>query len=157
RLLVRPLRQRVAHPEGTGCRPRLARRALPRREGVGVAVRTVAGEPVPVPAPKERTMKAVLVNDPSRTRRWGPYLQRYRRGEWRDRIFHDMTLEDGRRLGQDLTFLDIGCGRGFDDSVPLQRSLASASGRYVGIEPDPEVVPGEYITEMHRCLFEDAP
>jgi SAM-dependent methyltransferase len=88
---------------------------------------------------------------------WAPYLARYRGGEWRDKIFHDIILEDARALGGRLTFLDIGCGRGFDDSLPLQQSLAANAARYVGIEPDPSVTPGPHITEMHRCLFEDAP
>ncbi len=68
--------------------------------------------------------------------RWAPYVERYRRGEWRDRILHDLILEDARQRGDGLTFLDIGCGHGFDGDVPLQRSLARAAGRYVGIEPD---------------------
>jgi SAM-dependent methyltransferase len=89
--------------------------------------------------------------------RWAPYVERYRQGEWRDRIFRDMVLEDARRRGQGLTFLDIGCGRGFDNDVDLQRALAWAAGRYVGVEPDPHVVPEGSFTEFHRCLFEDAP
>jgi hypothetical protein len=31
---------------------------------------------------------------------WAPYLERYRAGEWRDRIFHDVILADARRLGR---------------------------------------------------------
>jgi SAM-dependent methyltransferase len=89
--------------------------------------------------------------------RWAASVERYRRGEWRDRILHDLILEDARRRGGRLTFLDIGCGRGFDGDVPLQRSLAAAAGHYIGVEPDPEVVPGDYFTHTHRCLFEEAP
>jgi SAM-dependent methyltransferase len=88
---------------------------------------------------------------------WKTYLDRYRHGECRDRIFHDLVLEDARRLGKGLTFLDIGCGRGFDGDVPLQQAVARAAGRYIGIEPDVTVAPGAYFTEVHRCLFEDAP
>jgi SAM-dependent methyltransferase len=90
-------------------------------------------------------------------KRWAPYLERYRRGEWRDRILHDLILEDARRRGGELTFLDIGCGRGFGGDLRLQQSLARAAGRYVGIEPDPEVDPGPHVTERHCCLFEEAP
>src|SRR5437879_2102048 len=86
---------------------------------------------------------------------WAVYLQRYRAGEWRDRIFHDMILAEARRLGPRPTVLDIGCGDGFDGDVPLQRSIARASGRFIGIEPDPTVSLGDYFTEAHRCLFED--
>lgn len=88
---------------------------------------------------------------------WAPYLERYRAGEWRDRIFRDMILADARRLGPNPTILDIGCGDGFDGDVPLQRSIAEAAGRYIGIEPDPEIPLGDYFTETHRCSFEQAP
>jgi SAM-dependent methyltransferase len=88
--------------------------------------------------------------------RWTPYIERYRRGECRDRIFHDLILEDARRLGTGLTFLDIGCGRGFDGDIPLQQSIARTAARYIGIEPDAAVAPGAYFTETHQCFFEDA-
>jgi SAM-dependent methyltransferase len=87
---------------------------------------------------------------------WTPYIERYRRGECRDRIFHDLILADARRLGAGLTFLEIGCGRGFDGDIPLQRSIARTAGRYLGVEPDRAVTPGDYFTEIHRCFFEDA-
>ncbi len=85
------------------------------------------------------------------------YIERYRAGEWRDRIFRDMILADASDLGAGLTFLDIGCGDGFDGDVPLQKSIAAAAGRYIGVEPDPEIPVGAYFTEVHRCTFEDAP
>src|SRR5215467_5012981 len=88
---------------------------------------------------------------------WTPYLERYRAGEWRDRIFRDMILADARRLRPKPTILDIGCGAGFDGSVPLQRSIAEQAGCYVGVEPDPEILLGDYFTETHRCCFEKAP
>jgi SAM-dependent methyltransferase len=88
---------------------------------------------------------------------WKPYIDRYRGGEWRDGIFRDMVLEDARGLGRDPTLLDIGCGRGLDGSVPLQRSLAEAAGRFIGVEPDPEIVLGDYFAEALRCPFEDVP
>jgi SAM-dependent methyltransferase len=102
-------------------------------------------------------MNNVSVRDPARSGRWAPYLARYRGGEWRDRIFHDVILEDAAALGDDLTFVDIGCGRGLDDSLPLQQSLAAHAGRYVGVEPDPEVQPGTHFSALHRCVFEQAP
>ena len=89
--------------------------------------------------------------------RWTPYLERYRKGEWRDRILHDLILEDARRRGGGLTFLDIGCGRGLGGDVRLQESLARAARRYVGIEPDPEMHPGPHVSELLCCLFEEAP
>lgn len=88
---------------------------------------------------------------------WAPYLERYRRGEWRDRIFHDMIVADARGFGPAPTMVDVGCGSGFDGDVPLQRSIAGVAGRYIGIEPDPEIALGEYFTETHRCRFEEAP
>jgi SAM-dependent methyltransferase len=85
------------------------------------------------------------------------YLDRYRAGEWRDRIFRDMILDDVRPEGKRLTFLDIGCGRGFDGDVPLQESIAGVAGTFIGIEPDTAIQPGTYFTQVHTCLFEDAP
>src|SRR5262245_2500014 len=82
--------------------------------------------------------------------------KRYREGTWRDRILHDFILADAAGLGEQLVFLDIGCGKGFDTDVPLQRSLARAAGRYIGIEPDPTVTPGDHIQDVRRCLFEQA-
>ncbi len=86
-----------------------------------------------------------------------PYLERYRQGEWRATIFRDLILADAARRPGELTFLDIGCGRGFDDDLPLQQSLAARAGRYIGIEPDAAMAVGAHVSEVHRCLFEDAP
>ncbi|HKI20887.1 MAG TPA: class I SAM-dependent methyltransferase [Isosphaeraceae bacterium] len=88
---------------------------------------------------------------------WGPYIARYRAGEWRDRIFRDMLLGDVAAIGGKPTILDIGCGEGLDGSVELQRSIAEAAGRFIGIEPDPAVVLGDHFTETLRCCFEQAP
>jgi SAM-dependent methyltransferase len=84
-------------------------------------------------------------------------LERYRQGVCRDRILHDLIVEDANRLGEGLTFLDIGCGKGFDTDVPLQQSLARTAGRYLGVEPDESVTPGEHVQQVYRSLFEDAP
>lgn len=88
---------------------------------------------------------------------WTPYLERYRAGEWRDRIFRDMILADAAARGDRPTILEIGCGDGFDGDVPLQRSIAAAAGHYTGIEPDTQITLGDYFQETHRCFFEDAP
>jgi SAM-dependent methyltransferase len=88
--------------------------------------------------------------------RWTPYLERYRKGEWRDRILHDLILEEACRR-EAPTLLDIGCGRGFGGDLRLQQSLARAAGHYIGIEPDPEIEPGPHVRERLCCLFEDAP
>jgi SAM-dependent methyltransferase len=97
------------------------------------------------------------VSDVDAAEPWTVYLQRYRAGQWRDRIFHDMILTDAERLGPQRTILDIGCGAGFDGSVPLQQSIAGASGRFIGVEPDPAVPLGDYFSETHRCTLEEAP
>jgi SAM-dependent methyltransferase len=89
--------------------------------------------------------------------RWAPYILRYRDGEWRDRIFRDMVAEDVRNMGDAPTILDIGCGRGLDGSLPLQRSLAEQAGHYIGVEPDPEVPLADHFREIHRTVFEEAP
>ena len=99
--------------------------------------------------------KAIAVETAAHER-YAPYLVRYRSGEWRDRILHDLILEDARALGRPLTILDIGCGRGFDDNLELQQSIAKHARAMIGIEPDPEVETGPHFTRVHRCLFEDA-
>ena len=88
---------------------------------------------------------------------WKPYIDRYRGGEWRDRIFRDMVLADASKLGDRPTILDIGCGKGLDGSIPLQRSIAEVAGRFIGVEPDLEIPLGDHFTETFRCPFEDAP
>lgn len=85
------------------------------------------------------------------------YTAKYRSGVCRDRVFLDVIFDDTRPLGRNLTFLDIGCGRGFDNDVPLQQSVARAAGQFIGVEPDPAVTPGSYFHCVHRCLFEHAP
>lgn len=90
---------------------------------------------------------------------WAPFVERYRRGEWRAPVFCDMILADMRRLAppRSLTLLDIGCGRGFDDDMPLQAKLAAEAGRYVGVEPDGGIEPNPIFQSLHHCLFEEAP
>lgn len=88
---------------------------------------------------------------------WTPYVERYRGGEWRDRIFRDLVLADAAKWGDRPTIVDIGCGRGIDGSVPLQESVAAAAGRFLGVEPDRDIPLGGHFTETYRCSFEDAP
>jgi SAM-dependent methyltransferase len=92
--------------------------------------------------------------------KWAPYLQRYADGEWRAAIFRDMILSDAQMLSQkkdNLSFLDIGCGGGFDSDPKLQRSIAQAAGKYIGIEPDTDIELSPVFHSVHRCCFEDAP
>jgi SAM-dependent methyltransferase len=89
--------------------------------------------------------------------RWTAYTDRYQQGEWRAPVFRDMVLDDLQAQGGRPTVLDIGCGGGFDGSGPLQRTIADAAGAYIGVEPDPVVTLDDRFTEVHRCLFEDAP
>lgn len=90
---------------------------------------------------------------------WSPYIERYRRGEWRAPIFRDMILADVRRLRpfRSPVLLDIGCGSGLDDDVRLQTSLAAEAGCYVGVEPDTIVKTGSIFHAVHHCSFEEAP
>ena len=92
--------------------------------------------------------------------RWQPFIERYAKETWRAPVFRDVILEEIRgckERGLSPTVLDIGCGKGFDDAPELQRSLAEASGRYLGIEPDPDILLENHFTQTFRCLFEDAP
>lgn len=98
--------------------------------------------------------------DPALIMQWSAYTQRYSSGEWRAPIFRDLILADASRMKEkrnELTLLDIGCGGGFDGDAELQRSLAEAGSRYIGIEPDPQIELADVFTSAHRCRFEDAP
>ena len=91
---------------------------------------------------------------------WEPFLRRYTDGEWRAPIFRDMLLADAKALEKDrggLTFLDIGCGGGFDGDGELQASIAQVAGQYIGIEPDTAIEIGSMFSSSYRCSFEDAP
>lgn len=85
------------------------------------------------------------------------YIERYRAGVWRDRIFFDMIVDDQQPAGKDLTILDIGCGRGFDGDVPLQDEMGRLAGCFLGVEPDRSIAPGSAFQEVYPCLFEEAP
>jgi SAM-dependent methyltransferase len=89
--------------------------------------------------------------------RWDPYVERYRKGESCGEVLRDMILEDARGRGAAPTLTEIGCGFGFQNNKDLQESVARVAGRYIGVEPDPHVEPDRSFTEVHRCLFEDAP
>ncbi|MGL4513322.1 MAG: class I SAM-dependent methyltransferase [Lacipirellulaceae bacterium] len=89
---------------------------------------------------------------------WSPFVERYRAGEWRAPVFRDMVLADVLRLRDrsPVRMLDIGCGRGFDDSPELQRELASHCAAYDGVEPDAQMPLSEVFRNAHRTLFEQA-
>jgi len=90
---------------------------------------------------------------------WDPYLRRYRDGEWRALVFRDLILSEARRLGPDgtLALLDIGCGSGFDNDPRIQKALAEAAGRYIGVEPDARCTLEPVFSAAHRCPLERAP
>ena len=88
---------------------------------------------------------------------WAPYVDRFKHGEWRAPIFRDLILDDARRLQRKPTILDIGCGRGFDHDIRLQKSIAAVAERYIGIEPDKDIPIEPFFTAVHRCFFEEAP
>jgi SAM-dependent methyltransferase len=100
----------------------------------------------------QESMIAMSIDD-----RWASYRARYSSGEWRSPLFRDMILDDVHRSGTRPTILDIGCGDGLDGEITLQRTIAQAAGRFIGIEPDRKVILGDHFSETHRCLFEDAP
>jgi len=100
------------------------------------------------------------MDTPHSESKWSPYLQRYLNNEWRGTIFRDMIIADANSLEQQrgkLSFLDIGCGRGFDGDSELQRSLANLSGKYFGIEPENTVEVADFFSTTYRCNLEDAP
>lgn len=101
-------------------------------------------------------MATVFEIDPTSNPRYKPYIERYRSGEWRATIMRDLVLDQLSALGSEATVLDIGCGLGFDDSIDLQKSIAAASGKFIGIEPDPGVELGPHFSQVLRSSFEDS-
>lgn len=88
---------------------------------------------------------------------WAPYIHRYINGEWRAPIFRDLILSDAKKLSSDnLTFLDIGCGGGFDSDPKIQHAIAQVPKKFIGIEPDTEMELSDIFTSVHRCCFENA-
>ena len=83
--------------------------------------------------------------------------QRYTAGEYRSEVFAEIVLQELAMLGPGCTVLDIGCGGGFDGDVPLQRRIAAAAGRFIGIEPADDITPDPCFHEVHRALLEQAP
>lgn len=79
---------------------------------------------------------------------------RYRSGEWRGPIFRDMVLSDLSGFPRP-TVLDIGCGKGFDGSIEIQRNLVESAGVYFGIDPDPNVTPASFLTSFTCCTLEE--
>jgi len=78
-------------------------------------------------------------------------------GGWRAPIFRDLVLEEVRSRKRSQTLLDVGCGRGFDDSRSLQQSLIAEADSYIGVEPDVSIQVAAGIKPVHRTVLEDAP
>jgi SAM-dependent methyltransferase len=68
-----------------------------------------------------------------------------------------LILEDVARCDAAPAILDIGCGQGVDGDRAIQATIAARAGRFIGVEPDPAIALGTYFTEVHHCLFEQAP
>jgi SAM-dependent methyltransferase len=79
----------------------------------------------------------------------------YRAGQPRSIALRDLVLAELAQRPR-ARVLDIGCGRGFDGNTAAQRELIAAAGRYVGVEPDPDIALQPGIAVVHRCLLEQA-
>jgi SAM-dependent methyltransferase len=101
------------------------------------------------------TPKGARVSDFERAMK--PHLQAYRQGRWRALILSELILDDMRRIGSSPTVLDIGCGKGFDDSPELQSRIAASAGRYIGVEPDTTIECPPWLTTVPRSTLEEAP
>lgn len=85
-------------------------------------------------------------------------LTRYRAGESRSKLFSELVIQSLRDLGRDeLTILDIGCGRGFDGNVELQRAIAAEATHSIGIEPDPAIPAAPHFSQVFQATLDDAP
>jgi SAM-dependent methyltransferase len=88
---------------------------------------------------------------------WQAYLDCFETGSWRAPIFRDMIMRDISTFAPGCVALDIGCGRGFDDSAELQVSLAQGVAHYIGVEPDTSVPAPECCDEFYPQLLEVSP
>ena len=77
-----------------------------------------------------------------------PFLQRYRDGEWRAKVFRDLILNEIDKLKTAPVILDIGCGSGFDGSEKIQGELAERSEEYIGVEPDEQIEPMGFVDRL---------
>jgi SAM-dependent methyltransferase len=77
-------------------------------------------------------------------------------GAWRSPIYLELILRDIERMPRPVTALEIGCGRGFDGDIRLQREMSAYVDRFVGIEPDHAVDPQPIFANVVRSLLEDA-
>lgn len=87
---------------------------------------------------------------------WRTYVDRFEAGEWRAQIFRDMIKRDISAFGPERVVLDIGCGRGFDDSAELQASLAQDATHYIGVEPDASVPAPVCCNEFYAQPLEES-
>ncbi|QGJ70298.1 Class I SAM-dependent methyltransferase [Planctomycetales bacterium 10988] len=88
---------------------------------------------------------------------WQSLTEKYQQGASRRELFADCVAESIRAFPEPPTVLDIGCGLGFDGSRKIQEELAKISGKYWGLEPDPEIAAPEYFDTWHPYLLEEAP
>ncbi|MFQ5700183.1 MAG: class I SAM-dependent methyltransferase [Myxococcota bacterium] len=88
---------------------------------------------------------------------WRPALERYRRTGHRPGMCLDLVLSDVEQREEAPVVLDVGCGEGFDNSRRAQEQLARKSARYIGLDPDPAVEVSPWVSQLHRCMLEEAP
>lgn len=74
----------------------------------------------------------------------------------RRRVFANLIVADLKQR-QNPTVLDIGCGAGMARESDWQWAIKPHVNRYVGLEPDPNMVPDEGLfDETQNALMEDA-
>jgi SAM-dependent methyltransferase len=82
--------------------------------------------------------------------------ERYRRGEWRAKIFRDLVIDEIKSASGSRNVLDIGCGHGFDDDEQLQDEVAEVAGKFIGIEPDQNMEISRRFACCYRVPLEHA-
>lgn len=93
-----------------------------------------------------------------RLRKARAIVAQQRRGAWRARMFRDLVLTElQERDNASRVLLDIGCGRGFDDSPNLQREIAKHANHVIGVEPDVSMARPPSINELHQATLEESP
>lgn len=90
---------------------------------------------------------------------WDSLIKHYKKTDERALAFRDLILQDIQKLNKDnnLVVLDIGCGEGIDGNYDIQKSFASYSREYIGIEPDESIKLGNFFTSYYNTNLQNTP
>ena len=84
---------------------------------------------------------------------WGPALRKRHDYYTPDDFYEALLL---RGIGRGMNWLDVGCGRDIFPSAPdLASELCERCETVAGVDPDPNVLENEFITDAFHGMIED--